>query len=121
MRRADEEMLDKILVLQTRATQSASTAPLLSISRDRSALDVTRMGDGDDHILFGDQILDRELAFVAGDLGSALVAVLVGDRLELVADDFHAPWLRGEDLAHVVDEASHAPEFLFELRDLETR
>ena len=35
------------------------------------------MGDGDDHVLFGDQILDRELALVAHDLGAAVVAELV--------------------------------------------
>jgi hypothetical protein len=45
------------------------------------------VGDGDDHVLFGDQVLDGELAFVAGDLGAALVRVLGYHLLELGADD----------------------------------
>jgi len=45
------------------------------------------VGDGNDHVLFGDEVFDRELAFVARDLGSALVAVLVGHLLQLVTDD----------------------------------
>ncbi len=81
MRRADEEMLDKILILQTGAAQPSTTATLFAIRGDRGAFDVARVGDGDDHVLFRDQILDRELAFIAGDLGATLVAVLVGDRL----------------------------------------
>ena len=77
VRRADEEALDEILVLQPLPAQPASAAALLAVRRDRGALDVAGVGDGDDHVLFGDQVLDRELAFVARDLGAALVAVLL--------------------------------------------
>ena len=58
------------------AVEPAAAAPLLLVRRDRGALDVAGVRDGDDHVLFGDQILDRELALVARDLGAALVAVL---------------------------------------------
>ena len=113
--RADEETLDKILVLQSLTAQAAPATALLAIGRDRGALDVTRVGDGDDHVLLGDQILARELAFIAGDLGATLVAVLVGDRLQLIADDLHAARLRREDVLHLLDEAAHALELFFEL------
>ena len=63
------------------AVEPAPAAPLLLVRRDRRALDVAGVRDGDDHVLFGDQVLDRELAFVARDLGAALVAVLLGDVL----------------------------------------
>ena len=80
VRRRDEEVLDEILFLERRAVVTAPAAPLLLVRRDRRALDVAGVRDGDDHLLFGDQVLDRELALVARDLGAALVAVLLGDR-----------------------------------------
>src|SRR5690349_24969683 len=79
VRRTDKEMLDEILILESCPAQSTTTATLLAIRRVRRALDVTRVGNGDDHVLLGDQILDGELAFVTGDLGAAVVTVLVGD------------------------------------------
>ena len=79
VRRADEEVLDEILVLQPLPVEPAPAAALLAVGRDRRALDVAGVRDGDDHVLFGDQVLDRELALVARDLGAALVAVLLGD------------------------------------------
>src|SRR5204862_6551236 len=105
VRRADEEVLDHILIHQTRAAHATTTATLFAVRGDRGAFDVARVGDADDHVLFGDQILDRELAFIAGDLGATLVAILVGDRLKIVADDLHAAGLRGEDLPQIPDKA----------------
>ena len=108
--RRDEEVLDEILVLQRLPVEPASAAALLLVRRDRRALDVAGVRDGDDHLLVGDQVLDRELAFVARDLGAALVAVLLGDVAA-------APSLRSvmrfgfdaRSVAQVLDDARALP------------
>ena len=70
----DEEVLDPVVLLEVGAVEAAPAAALLLVGGDRDPLDVAGVGDGDDHVLFGDQVLDRELALVADDLGAALVA-----------------------------------------------
>src|SRR5688500_5840466 len=121
VRRADEQPLDEILVLEPLTAQPAASAPLLSIRRDRRALDVARMGDGDDHVLFGNQVLDREFAFVASDLGAPLVAEPLGDFLELFAHDLHPARTRRENLPQLLHERSHFLELGLELVALQAR
>jgi hypothetical protein len=79
------------------------------------------VGDGDDHVLFGDQVFDRELAFIARDLGAPLVAEALGDFLELLAHDLHAPRLRSQDLTQLLNERAHFLELGLELVDLQAR
>ena len=80
MRRGDEQLRDEVFVLGRRAGDAAAAALLRAVRGHRVALDVAAVRDGDDHVLFGDQLLDGDLALVVDDLGAALVAELLADR-----------------------------------------
>ena len=75
VRRGDEEMLDDVLFLRLHADAAFAAAALRAIHRQRRALDVAAARDGDDHVLVGDEVLDRDLVRVGDDLGAARVAV----------------------------------------------
>ena len=119
MRRRDEQVLDEVVVLERLPVVPASAAPLPAVGGDRGALDVPRVRHGHDHVLLGDQVLDRELPLVARDLGAALVAELRGHVLQLLGEDLHPPLLRAEDRAQLLDERAHFLQLLLQLLDLE--
>ena len=104
MRRRDEQLRDEVLVVRRRAGDAAPAAPLRPVARHRVALDVAAVGDGDDHVLVGDQLLDGDLALVVDDLGAALVGELRLDLLELRLDDRHEHGVAAEDLLEALDE-----------------
>ena len=61
-----------------------------------------------------------ELARLAlDDLGAAIVAVLVADRLQLVDDDLHQQALAGEDRAQPLDGLQQLGELVEDLLPLE--
>ena len=62
-----------------------AAALLLAVGGDRQALDVAGLGDGDRHLLLGDEVLDVELALVGHDLRAAVVVVQALDLEQLVA------------------------------------
>src|SRR5450759_1823443 len=74
------------------------SSPYLSATCCSSSRMIFSRRGFDARVSFGDQVLDRELPFIARDLGSPFVAVLVGDLLQLVADDLQPARLRREDL-----------------------
>ena len=78
-RRSDEEMADEIFVPRPHADATLAAAALIAICRDRGALDVAGVADGDRHVLIGNQILDVDLTARVDDLRAAVVAVLVAD------------------------------------------
>ena len=55
---------------------------------DRHALDVAGTADRDDHVLFGDQVLDVEGALVRLDLRAPGIAVLLLDLQDLTLDPY---------------------------------
>src|SRR4029079_12798307 len=73
----DEQVLHPVVGLEVGAVEAPAPAALPLVGGDRDPLDVARVGDGDHHVLFGDEILDRELALVAQDLGPPVVAELL--------------------------------------------
>ena len=77
VRRRDEQVADEVLVARAHADAALAAAALVPVGRDGGPLDVAGVGDGDRHVLFGDQVLDAQLAGLAfDDLGAAIVAVL---------------------------------------------
>ena len=62
MRRGDEQPRDEILLAHLHAAAAFAAAPLRAIGRERHALDVAEMRDGDDHVLALDQVLVLDLA-----------------------------------------------------------
>ena len=76
VRRGDEEVLDVVLVLQAHPAQALAAAALRAVGADGQPLDVAAVGDGDDHLLLGDQVLEVDVALARDDLGAALVGEL---------------------------------------------
>ena len=88
VRGGDEEVLDHVFAAQLRALDALAAAVLAAVVVAAGALDVAAAGDGDDHLLFGDEVFDAHVAVEAEhDLGAAVVAEPVDDLGELVADD----------------------------------
>ena len=71
MRGGDEQPRDEILLAHLHAAAALAAAPLRAIGRERHALDVAEMRDGDDHVLALDQVLVLDLGLLLGDLGAA--------------------------------------------------
>ena len=69
------------------------------------ALGVAAARDSDHHIGVGNQILVREITIGGDDLGTPLVAVLLDDLGQLVADDLALPLRPGEDVGQVGDDS----------------
>ena len=83
--RGDEEVLDHVIRPQLRALDAAAAAVLTAVVVAAGALDVPAAGDGDDHLLLGDQVFDAHVAVEAEhDLGAPVVAVLRDDLGELL-------------------------------------
>ena len=75
--RGDEEVLDHVVGAQLRAAHPSAAAVLAAVVVAAGALDVAAAGEGDDHLLLGDQVLDAHVAVEAEhDLGAAVVAEL---------------------------------------------
>ena len=106
--RRDEEVVDDVVAAQLRAAHALAAAPLRAVVVDLGALGVAAAGDRDDDVLLGDEVLDRHVAVEGHDLGAPLVAELVDDLGQLLADDRALPLGRGEDRVVLVDLAPAA-------------
>ena len=71
VRRGHEQARDEILLARLHAGAALAAAPLRAIGRERHALDVALVRDGDDHVLALDQVFVVDLAFFLGDHGAA--------------------------------------------------
>ena len=65
VRRRDEQLGDEVFLVRRRAGDAAAAAPLRAVERLGAALDVAAVGDGDDHLLGRDHVLDVDVADVA--------------------------------------------------------
>src|SRR5690606_38224934 len=87
MRIGHEQARDEILVLRRHAGAALAAAALRTIGRQRHALDVARMADGDDHILTGDQVFVIHFGAAETDFSAAWGCELVANRNHLFLDD----------------------------------
>src|SRR5690606_27042009 len=86
-----------------------------------SALDVTLVRDGDDHLLFLNEVLDLDLSLVFDDLGATILAVRVAYVLEFANDDLHQQLFFGQDGAEARDQIAQLAVFFGEPLLLEAR
>ena len=77
------------------------------------------MGQGHDHVFFGDQVLERQVLVGLDDLGAARIAVLIAHFDELVADDLHQAFRAAENVQQIVDADENFAVFLQDLVLLE--
>ncbi len=77
VRGRDEEVLDPVLLFSRHPRHTTAAAPLPPVGIHRHPLHVALVGDGDHHLLLGDEVLHREVHDFASDLGAALISVLL--------------------------------------------
>src|SRR5690606_30480282 len=94
-----EERLDEVLLARPGPGLPSATAALRAVLADGVPLDVAVVAEGDDHVLFGDEVLAGELALLLADLGAARIGELRLDLLELLLDHAHEDFAAAEDLA----------------------
>ncbi len=121
VRRRDEEMVDVVIVLQLHAAQALPAAALGAIRRDRQALDVALVGDGDDHLLLGDEVLQVDVAFAGHDLRAPLVGVALADLQQLGSDQRIDAALVAQDRAQLGDAGLQLVVLGLDLAGLELR
>src|SRR5439155_1052608 len=80
-----------------------AAAALRPIGRQRHALDVTRMRDGDDHFLALDQVLVLDLALLLDDHGAARGGELGLHLGEFGLDDVQHAGARAQDIEIIAD------------------
>ena len=103
VRRAHEEVLDVVVLLEVHARDADPAPALLAVRGQRQRLDVAGVRDGDDHLLVGDQVLDVEVVLGRRDQRAPLVAVALGDLEELLLDQPEHRVLVAEQLAQLAD------------------
>src|SRR5262245_7652101 len=79
-------MLDEVAVLRRRTETAFASASLTRIRRDRRALDVAAVRDGDRNVFVGNQIFNRELDAFIDNLRTTLVTKVFPDLFELLAN-----------------------------------
>jgi hypothetical protein len=119
--RRDEELRHPVLLARVHPDLALAAALLRPVGRRARPLDVARVGDRDDHVLFLDEILLGDLRLGGHDLGPALVRVLLLDLLELHHDDVEEELLVRQDGAEARDGLAQLPVLLGELLLLEAR
>ena len=85
----DEQLVDEVVVARLHPAVAFSAAALRAIHRQRRALDVALVRDGDDHLLLLDQVLELDFRLVIDDLGAARLGVFLFDLAQLLDDELH--------------------------------
>ena len=119
VRRGDEEVLDVVAFFEVHAHDPDAAAVLRAVGRDRQALDVAGGGDGDDHLLDGDHVLDVDLVLGGDDLGAAVVAVHLLDLEQFLFDHVVDRDLVGQQAFEIGDALQQVAMLLFDLVTLE--
>ncbi len=119
--RRGEEVVDHVLAAQLRPADALAAPALRAVLVDARALGVPPAGDRDDDLLLRDEVLHRHVAEERVDPGAAVVAVLVGDDAQLLADDRPLPLGRGEDRVVVLDQRLQLLEPVDDLLPLQGR
>src|SRR4029450_6094378 len=97
----DEQMLDLIVGAQRCPAYTLAAALLHPIKIGVGAFGVAASGDRDYHFRVGDQVLVRKITVGGNDLGTSLVAVLLDDLAQLLADDLSLPLRLRQDVDQV--------------------
>ena len=121
MRAYDEHLGGGVLLPAAHAGNALAAAALDVIRVGRLTLDVAEVRHGQDALLARDQILNVDLAADGGNLGAALVAVLLLDLLRLVLDDAHEARTVRENVAQVGDLRLDRGQLLLELETVSVR
>ena len=103
MRRGNKEVLHHIVATQGCAADTSSTTTLSTVVIRARSLGVSAMRDGDDNILFGDEILVSNLAIPGDQHAATLIGVLRRDLSKFFTDDGALTNLAGKNVLVVSD------------------
>src|SRR5918997_2668698 len=110
VRRRDEEVVDVVALFELHPGDADPAASLLAERVDGDALQVAAVRDGDDHLLFGYEVLYLEVdALLGRDRRPAIVRVGPPDLAELLLDDPVDLGLVGQDALQVLDLLEQVP------------
>ncbi len=82
-------MFNHVFVFHGGSGLTAATTALGLIIRQRLRLGITRARNRDHHILFSDQIFNREIQMAGLNFRTTIIAKLVTHRSQLFANHFH--------------------------------
>ena len=104
MRRRHEDVVDEILFARGHPNPALSSASLRPVQGGVGALDISRVRYCNDHILFGDQVLQCDLDFLINDFGPARIPIILLNFLQLIDDDPFEGFFAGKDLLEAGDQ-----------------
>ena len=114
-------MADDVVLLQLRTAHALAAALLGAVQVGAGPLGVPGLGDRDHHVLAGDEVLVAHVAVGRDDDRTAVVAVLLDDLAELVADDRALALGPREDVLVVRDLELDRRELVDDLLPLQRR
>lgn len=117
MHRGRIDILGEIVVAMTGSLGAHTATTLLVELVEMGALDVTHMGDGDNHRIVGIEVLGIELVVEGDDLRTTGVAILLLHLKQILLHHLLATLGIVEDLLQLGDEFLQVVELLMELVD----
>ena len=115
MRRGDEEARDEIFLARLHAGAAFAAAALRAIGRERHALDVALVRDGDDHVLALDQVFVFDFAGRFRDHRAARRGEFLLHRRQFVLDDCLDARARAQDVEIIGDFGGELVELFLDL------
>ena len=115
VRGADEQVFDEVFVLHLMGGDAHAAAALRLVLGGGLALDVARMGHGDDDVFLFDEVGDVDIAVVEGELGLALGREPAADVGKVRLDDVEHALPVGEDVFQVEDGVLQRFQLLLQL------
>ena len=100
----DEEILHKIFLFDVDAHLPLSAAMLAAVEADRISLDISRMGDGHDHILFGDEVFDSDFWGGLHDFRFPFIPEGIADGEEFLLDQIENQPITGKEGLQAIDQ-----------------
>ena len=119
VRGRDKEVFNHVVAAQLCAAHALAAALLGAVVVCAGALGEAVAGDGDDDVLFGDEVFHRHFPVEGEDTGAALVAELVDDVGQFGGDDGALALGLGEDVVEVVDAGLEFGVLVHDLLTLE--
>ena len=94
----DQQVLDKILILDGGGRTAAPAATLGLVVFQRLGLGITVMGNRHHPLFRGDQVFGGQVQLRRDNLGTARIIVFTVDRFQFVADNRHQAVGIGQDV-----------------------
>ena len=116
VRRRHEELLHHIVPTQAGTRDALTTSVLGPVQRRLGALCIPSTSNGDDNFLFRDEVLHGHIPVEPSqNLGTAVVAVTLHNRVKLFRHDLTLTRRRFQDVVVVLDQLFDLLRFFFNL------